>query len=800
MIVKLEIFNNNLEFGLSSFYCIFHIVTTSLPMIKSPHFEQNPSLYSFLPIFYLAWADAVLTPSEINNLQKVIEDQKWLSDVERQYLITYLDPKSPPSPRELKSWQTEIRKATTGLDVDKNYSLLDIGLTVAEYHGASHKDNSFQITRASLVVLEEVLGVISSEAIYHFRSKSHQVKSIKSSEKAAFDTQKMVLLLDGDQHEIIKRVKTVISDPAFAYVDESNLEEYREQVLKWCKLLADQGFGAMAYPKAYGGGGDMRQYFTIMETLSYHDLSLVIKFGVQFGLWGMSLYFLGTEKHHKKYLEGIGTLETPGCFAMTETGHGSNVKGLETTATYDRKSGNLVINTPHDHACKEYIGNAAVHGQKATVFAKLIIDEVDYGVNAFVVTLRDKKGRLSKGVRIEDCGRKMGLNGVDNGKIWFDQVEIPYDDMLDRFASIDSKGDFQSSITSDNRRFFTMLGTLVGGRIGIPRSGLSAMKSGLTIATKYANKRKQFGPENGEEIPILNYRTHQRRLMPLLAQTYALHFALRYLTDRFINRTEDDMQEIEALAAGLKSFTTWQTTATLQMCREACGGKGYLSENRIDRLKNDSDIYTTFEGDNTVLMQLVAKSRLSEFKKEFADINLFGALGYIVNQAKVGLVEMNPITVRNTDADHLLDFEFYLSAFRFRERDVLTSAARRIKKHLDAGMDSFDAFNQTQNHMVDVGIAYAERVVLEQFVEAVRAVEDPQLLRSLTRLCQLFALTQIEKNKGWYLEHDYMVGSKTKAIRRMVNQLCLEVREESVALVDAFDIPESCLGAQILQD
>ena len=257
------------------------------------------------------------------------------------------------------------------------------------------------------------------------------------------------------------------------------------------------------------------------------------------------------------------------------------------------------------------------------------------------------------------------------------------------------------------------------------------------------------------------------------------------------------MQEIEAMAAGLKSFATWRTTHALQECREACGGKGYLSENRIDRLKNDTDVYTTFEGDNTVLMQLVAKSRLSEFKKEFSDINLFGVLSYVASQAKTSLSEMNPLTVRNTDPEHLLDFEFYLNAFRYRERDILTSAARRIKKHLDNGMDSFDAFNQTQYHMVNVGFAYIERLILEQFIAQVKKTEDEGCKMILTKLCQFFALSQMEKNKGWYLEHDYMAGVKTKAIRKMINQLCLEVRENAVPLVNAFEIPESCLAAPI---
>jgi acyl-CoA oxidase len=257
------------------------------------------------------------------------------------------------------------------------------------------------------------------------------------------------------------------------------------------------------------------------------------------------------------------------------------------------------------------------------------------------------------------------------------------------------------------------------------------------------------------------------------------------------------MQEIEALAAGLKAFATWNTTATLQECRECCGGKGYLSENRIDTLKNDTEIFTTFEGDNTVLMQLVAKSRLTEFKQEFGNMNLFGMFNYVANQARTSLTEMNPVIVRNTDEDHLLDFEFHLNAFRYRERSILASAAKRLKRHLDEGMDSFDAFNVCQHHLVHTGHAYVERIILEQFIEKVNATNDKGCKRVLTKLCQLFALNQIDENKGWYLENGYLEGVKTKAIRKIVNQLCWEIRLDAVPLVNAFNIPDNLLSAPI---
>jgi acyl-CoA oxidase len=749
---------------------------------------KNTKLQAFIPLFYLVWSDDLLTQKEFATIQQFINDLVWLSSEEKQQLLSKVDISNPPSRNELTQWKLDIEKSIQ--DKSSIKSIFDIAEALSE------KDVDISTVKPEFIKLENDLGILGEEVIQNFKTKADSFTA-NSQTTSNFDIQKITELLDGKEAAIIKKVKSVISRPEFAYETSTDINVYRQTVYNWCKILAEENLGNMAYPKQYGGGENIADYFAIMETLSYHDLSLVIKFGVQFGLWGMSVQSLGTEKHYAKYLKDIGSLKIPGCFAMTETHHGSNVKGLETTATYNHNDQTFTIHTPNKNAQKEYIGNAAVHGQMATVFAKLIIDDHDYGVNAFVVPLRDTSGNVLNGVTIGDCGHKMGLNGVDNGTISFDNVVIPKENMLDRFASVNDKGEFESPIPSDNRRFFTMLGTLVGGRIGIPRSALAAAKSGLTIAIRYSDQRRQFGPEGGSEVPILNYRMHQRRLLPPLAKTYAVHFALQYLTNRFLNKTEDEMQEIEALAAGMKSYSTWSTRDILQECREACGGKGYLSENRIDALKNDTEIYTTFEGDNTVLMQLVAKNRLSEFRKAFGEMGSMGIINYVYENAKVAITEKNPIATRRTDNEHLLDDQFHLQAFIHREKTILASAAQRIKKLVDNGLEPYDAFNVVQHQMIDVAQAYLERVVLEQFQAAIKTVQDEKSKEILTKLNQLYALSQLEKNKGWYLEDGYMEAVKTKAIRKMVNQLCWDIRPDAIALVNAFDIPESCLAAPI---
>jgi acyl-CoA oxidase len=614
----------------------------------------------------------------------------------------------------------------------------------------------------------------------------------------SFDPTAMTELLDGEQAAIRRRVRLLLTDPRFAYEFMPDKDRYRDKILAWCQLLAEEGLGSLAYPKAYGGQDDMAQYIAAMETLSYHDLSLVIKFGVQFGLFGGSIHALGTEEHHRQYLPAVGNLTLPGAFAMTELGHGSNVRDIETTAHYDPTTEEFIIHTPSESARKEYIGNAARHGQLATVFAQLTLHDRHYGVHAFLVPLRNAKGVVMPGVRIEDNGEKMGLNGVDNGRLWFNQVRVPRTALLNRFADVTPEGEYQSPIAGEAKRFFTMIGTLVAGRIAIGASALSAAKSGLTIAIRYATQRRQFGANPGEpETLLLDYQTHQRRLMPLLANAYALNFAMKYLVQRFATRTEEDAREVETLAAGLKAFSTWNTTRTLQMGREACGGQGYLAENRFATLKADTEIFTTFEGDNTVLMQLVAKSCLADFKQQFSDMKLPAMVRYITGQASQTAATYNPLLTRNTDEAHLRDSDFQLTAFRYREQRLVASLARRLRARLDKGMEANTAMIECQDHLVNLAHAYVERVILEQFVQGISQVDDPALVVVLKKLCDLFALWHLEQHKGWYLEAGYFEGTKTKAIRRQIDKLAYNLSRDALALVDAFAIPDPCLAAPI---
>src|SRR4051812_27701269 len=446
-------------------------------------------------------------------------------------------------------------------------------------------------------------------------------------------------LLDGPYPETRERVRWWLSQPGNEPVDDLPIEEHRERVLEWVRELSSEGDTGIGYPEQYGGQGSPGRSVPSFETLAMGDLSLLVKCGVQFGLFGGAILHLGTQRHHERYLRDVATMELPGCFAMTETGHGSNVQALGTTATYDPETEEFVVHTPGDDARKDYIGNAARDGRMAVVFAQLIAGGQERGVHALLVPIRDEHGEPCPGVRLEDCGAKLGLNGVDNGRIWFDHVRVPRENLLDKYAQVAPAGTYTSPIENPTKRFFTMLGTLIQGRISVCGASISASKVALTIAVRRALERRQFGPPGRPEALLLDYRTHQRKLFPALATTYALAFAQQRLVTQlhevFTADDPDDRhkRELETLAAGVKAVATWHATDTIQTCREACGGAGYLKTNRFATLKADTDVFTTFEGDNTILLQLAAKNLLTDYKDAFGELDPLGTAQFVAGQA-----------------------------------------------------------------------------------------------------------------------------------------------------------------------
>lgn len=627
-------------------------------------------------------------------------------------------------------------------------------------------------------------------------------------------------LLQGPRGAIRERARDLLLRDDFAPVHEMPRGEHRERILEQLRVVADDGLVRVGFPASVGGRDDVASFVTAFEELSYGDISLQVKVGVHFGLFGGAIQQLGTEAHHRRYLPGVLDCTTPGCFAMTETGHGSDVQSLVTTATHDPVTDELVVHTPDRTAWKDYIGNAAAHAQLAVVFAQLQTPTGEggvhesHGVHAVVVPLRDVDGNVLPGITITDNGHKMGLNGVDNGRIRFDQVRVPRQNLLNRHGDIADDGTYHSSIEHPTRRFFTMLGTLVQGRVAVSGGAVGASKLALTIAMRHAYTRSQFtspdDPDN--EILLIDYLAHQRRLLPRVATTFAMHFAQQALVEEFgrifgdVDASDEDRRRLEMLAAGTKALSTWHATDAIQASREACGGFGYLSENGLGQLRADLDVYTTFEGDNTVLLQLVAKSLLTNFREEFTSLNPAGYVAFGVEQIVDQVAEWtfarqlmqslrDAVPVSDAESS-VLDRSLHVKLFAERADHTLKSVAQRLRA-MGKRESDFVAFNHCQDHVLLAARAFMDRTVLEAFVDAIAAVEDEDVRQLLDRVCDLYACSTLERDRAWFMEHGFITAARSKALVTAVNELCRELRPYVQVLARSLGVPKELVRAPI---
>lgn len=634
------------------------------------------------------------------------------------------------------------------------------------------------------------------------RSESTSNAAEHTDAEPAIDVQRVNDLLMGTWAHTRRTSREMIKDSAFWRDDSLGMDAHRERVLSQLHLLVQNSAVHRAFPKAFGGEEDNGANIAGFEELVVADPSLQIKAGVQWGLFGSAVLQLGTAEHHEKWLPGIMNLDIPGAFAMTEIGHGSDVASLGTTATYDPETDEFVIHTPFRGATKEYLGNAALHGIAATVFAQLITNGVSHGVHCFYVPLRDENGVDLPGITREDDGHKGGLNGIDNGRLSFDQVRVPRTNLLNKYGDVDASGTYSSPIDSPGRRFFTMLGTLVQGRVSLDGAASWASALGLKIAITYATQRRQFDGADGHETVLLDYGKHQRRLLPRLATTYAQLFAHDEFLQKFDavfsgrSDTPDDREDLETLAAALKPLSTWHALDTLQEAREACGGSGFMFENRLVGLRADLDIYVTFEGDNNILLQLVGKRLLTDFAAQFKDKDAASLARYAVEQTAgrvfhgAGLRQFGQAvadlgsTARSVEYGLREEQQHELLADRVQQ--MVADIAGRLRP---AGKDKVlgeKLFNENQAELIEAARAHGELLQWEAFTDAVNDVDDEDTKQVLTWLRDLFGLQLIEKHLAWYLINGRLSAQRAASVSRYIDRLCRRLRPHALDLVDAF--------------
>lgn len=596
------------------------------------------------------------------------------------------------------------------------------------------------------------------------------------------------LALNQDSHD----------DPA------DDLETARAKTTAGVALMAETGLPKASLPPELGGKNQHATNVAGFEEAVTASPSLQIKAGVQFGLFGGAILHLGNVKQHEEWLLDAQSGKLLGSFAMTEIGHGSDVASVATTATYDVANEEFSITSPFRAATKEYIGNAARDARAAVVFAQLITNGVNHGVHAFFVPVRSESGEPLPGITIEDDAYKGGLKGVDNGRISFDEVRIPRTNLLNRYGDVTADGTYSSPIESPGRRFFTMLGTLVQGRVSLDGASVVASKLALDIAVRYGLERKQFNSvDEIKETTLLDYQQHQRRLMPALAAVYASAFAHEKLLTSFeeVFSGADDSEENRALletsAAAFKADSTWMALDVIQECREACGGAGYMAENRLVGLRADMDVYVTFEGDNTVLLQLVAKRLLGDYAKEFAHLDVGGAARFFGAQAaehtlyRTGIVNagqiISDVITGNLSEKRIRSGRLQRSLLETRLEMMVAQVAQALRPAMKLPLErAGELFNDNQHELIEMARAYVELEKWKALDEKMREQTDADQAKVFRRLRDTYGLSLIEKRMGWHLMYGRLPMMRARQINETLNSLCAKLSENALDLVDAF--------------
>ncbi|XP_017293249.1 peroxisomal acyl-coenzyme A oxidase 1 isoform X2 [Kryptolebias marmoratus] len=610
-------------------------------------------------------------------------------------------------------------------------------------------------------------------------------------ENASFDVDKLTNILNGGPEKTKRRREIealVFSDPDFREEDPNFLsrsERYDQAVRKSAQMILKLREYGIADPEEI-------YFYKSMAKGNHHEA-----FGLHYGMFIPTLLSQCDPQQAKKWLPLAESFRAIGTYAQTELGHGTHLRGLETTATFDPATQEFVLNTPTVSSIKWWPGGLGKTSNHAIVIAQLYSLGNCHGLHAFIVPVRDMTTHEPMpGIVVGDIGPKFGFNEVDNGFLKLENVRIPRENMLMKYAKLEPDGTYVKPPSSK-----LTYGTMVFVRSMIVSESAQALAKSCTIAIRYSAVRHQSEIQLGEPEPqILDYQTQQYKLFPLLATAYAFTFIGQYMTQTYHRISGDisegdfsELPELHALSAGLKAFTTWETNSAIEVCRMSCGGHGYSRSSALPDIYVEFTPTCTYEGENTVMMLQTARYLVKSYRQAEAGQRLGGIVSYL-NESQDRRLQPQAVAARPSVVD-INDLSSLVEVYKQRAALLVEMAAKSIQQELQNRKSQEDAWNNSAIDLVRASDAHCHYVVVKVFTDKLGEVGDTAVHSVLSALALLYAMHGITKNSGDFLQAGLLSVPQVLQVSIRIKELLSQLRPNAVALVDAFDIHDKKLNS-----
>ncbi|MFE3775542.1 acyl-CoA dehydrogenase [Streptomyces sp. NPDC059122] len=573
------------------------------------------------------------------------------------------------------------------------------------------------------------------------------------------------LLFDGEYEETHRDIRATLFDPVFDPHEGLAPRESGKLTYERCRALHGQLERPLSMLRR------PRRLFALAEWSPLLDPAIFSLLLVHHNLCLGTVLDHGADRDDiKHHVEELDRLDSFGPYMATEFGYGNNVAALRTEAVYDAETQTFVLNTPDSSAQKfmSFTGFEDIP-KLAVVLARLKADGKNHGVYPFLVRISDGE-QLCEGVRVAPCPEQP-VQGLDHALTWFDHVTVPRRNLLHgEMGEFSSDGAFQPGGGNMRRRFLRTMSRIQPGRLCVASAAVGAGKASIYTALRYAERRLTNGPGRND-VPVLEYRSHQRDLFAALAKVYAMNLLLNHAKREFLAHSGTVSDELNHLISITKALATSEMNDVAGICRERCGAQGIFRVNRIADYGSLLQGLVTAEGDNQVLLATTAGQLIAGVDPE-----------------------RHPEPPARHAENGAADPHVHVELLRYRE-EFLRRAARATMA--ESQSTYFDAWNGVVNTALDMARARGVRIALEQLCTAVPRLADERDRAALRLLASLYGLVEIQQDAGWYLAKGLLSPEEVEGMPATVDRLCELLRPHARHLTDAFRLSPELLRAPI---